>query len=559
MTMKTFILSIIVSILVTANLSAQKINEQTVKSDIKSAVLYLTGVEITRSKRLSLKSGQNRIIFQGLSAKINSKSIRVTTDAGVDLLSVSDKTTYLSKKTELPRIKRLKDSLEYINQTIQGLSDKRNAYDTEKSMLLKNLSIGGTDKGVSVTELKQASDFYRSRILDINQRGSEINRKTKLLNKEKANYAKELQELNAESSYRSGEIVVLVSVKSAKTSAIDLKYLVKDGGWSPIYDIKAMDTDKPVELVYRAKVYNNTGVDWVDLKMKLSTADPSLSVTQPDLRPWYMTFKQTYSYNQQRYRKGDGGNVSKEKALNYSNSIVTSSNIELTGKPVVNETGSFSEAVLPELSAEFDIKEKYDIPSNDKPYLVEVTEHKLPAEYKHFAVTKLDKDVFLLARISGWEELNLIDGPANVYYGGTYLGQSFINTRNVKDTLDLSMGRDSKVMVTRSKLKEFSSTQFIGNKRKETLSYEFVAKNSRRSPVTIDVLDQIPISQSDDIEIKVLEISGAVQNETTGELKWTFTLQPGQSRKVKFSYSIKYPKTKTIEIQKKKSRNVRYF
>ena len=127
------------------DLFAQQINEKIFDSDIKSAVLYLTGAEISRTKTVHLKVGQNRLVFKNLSPKINPKSIRVTTEEDVELLSVSNKINYLSKKDELPRIKKLKDSLEILKIKVQALNDETDAYTTEKKMLLQNLSIGGKD------------------------------------------------------------------------------------------------------------------------------------------------------------------------------------------------------------------------------------------------------------------------------------------------------------------------------------------------------------------------------------------------------------------------------
>ena len=171
----------------------------------------------------------------------------------------------------------------------------------------------------------------------------------------------------------------------------------------------------------------------------------------------------------------------------------------------------------------------------------------------------MDKGVFLLGRITGWQDLNMVDGFANVYFKGTYLGQSMIKTRNVSDTLDLSLGRDEKVIVTRTKLKNFSSKQMIGSKLKETLSYELVAKNNRNILVDIEIVDQIPISQNSEIEVKVLEVSGAEMNMETGKLKWRFKLPPGQSKKLRLSFSIKYPKGMTVPVQQMKKRSVRKF
>jgi len=153
----------------------------------------------------------------------------------------------------------------------------------------------------------------------------------------------------------------------------------------------------------------------------------------------------------------------------------------------------------------------------------------------------------------------MVDAYANVYFNGTYLGQSMIKTRNVKDTLDFSLGRDEKVLVTRSKLKEYSNKQLLGSKLKETLSFELIAKNNRKIPVFIEINDQIPISQNSDIEIKIIETSDARYNSITGKLTWMLKLKPGESKKMKLSFSIKYPKDKPIIIQKTKQRKVRAF
>ena len=556
--MKKFIYLSVLLIFILPSLKAQDIKEKKIGTTISSAVIYLTGAEIIRSKKININSGKTRLIFKDLSSKLDSKSIRITTNNNVDILGISSKINYLSKKEDMPNIKKLKDSLKLITRQIQDISDEADAYIVEKQMLLKNTSIGGQDNGVSISELKQASDFYRNKIIEINSKISKLNRKKSELNLSTQRIQNQLNELNANTNYSRSEISILVSSDVAVSTNIELKYIVNDAGWSPSYDIKAIDTDKPVKLEYRAKVYNNTGIDWNNLKIKLSTADPNLSVSKPILKPWYLRY-QTYSYEKQIFQ-GEG--YMQNRIVSETN-MPRASRDEFGGLGEGNESviisGEFSETAVPELSAEFDIKKTYSIPSDDKPYLVDISEHDLPATYRHFAVTKLDKDVFLLARISGWQDLNLIEGPANVYYSGTYLGQSFIYTRNVSDTLDLSLGRDGKVLVTRTKMKKFSSTQFVGNKRKETMTYQLIAKNNRKSDITIQILDQLPISQTDEIEVKVLEISGAEQNETTGELKWELNLKPGESKKILLSFEIKYPKNKQIEIIQKKSKQVRYF
>jgi uncharacterized protein (TIGR02231 family) len=218
-------------------------------------------------------------------------------------------------------------------------------------------------------------------------------------------------------------------------------------------------------------------------------------------------------------------------------------------KQTVATGPEFEEIQISELSAEFDIKSTYDIPANGEPYIVDVTTHNLNASFQYRAVPKLDRDAFLMARITGWEELDLVEGPANVYFGGTYVGQSYIYTRSTSDTLDLSFGRDQKLVVTRTKLKEMSSEKPSSTTKKESYSYEIVVKNTRKSAVNVELVDQIPVSQDAEIIVETQNVSGATVDPATGFVTWKLNIPPGESVKLTLSYSVKYPKNKTLNTR----------
>ncbi|RLD85402.1 MAG: hypothetical protein DRJ07_03070 [Bacteroidetes bacterium] len=526
-------------------LNAQENNLIEIKSEVQSARVYLNGAELQRTASINILKGNNMLVFKDLSPKLNSKSIRVSSNKELSILRISSKISYLTKSKELPLIKNLKDSLKQLDYKKQGITDELGSYKIEKELLLKNNSIGGSTNGVPISELKQAADFYRKRIYEINQKMTLLNIKLSKVNSSLQRIRKELIEVNARSSDTKMEVSVLVSSDQNTKVNFNLKYIVSNAGWVPGYEIKATDLSKPIELTYRAKVFNNTAIPWKNITIKLSTADPSLSITKPDLKPWYLNYYTTANKSIIQRNEGYVQNI-----------MVEDMELEMDE---IDDDISFTEIDIPELSTEFAISSKYSIPADDKPYLIEINKHTLDASYKHFAVTKLDKGVFLLGRITGWQNLSMVDGYANVYFKGTYLGQSMIRTRNVKDTLDLSLGRDEKVLVTRTKLKKYSSKQLIGSKLKETLAYELVAKNNRNIPVDIEVIDQLPISQNSEIEVKVLEISGAEMNTETGKLKWRFKLQAGQSKKLRLSFSIKYPKDMSVPVQQMKKRAVRKF
>ncbi len=551
--MKKIILTITLLLFVFQLSKAQTEHIQNITSPVQSAIIYLYGAEVAHTQQVNLSPGRNKIVFVGLSSKIISKSIQVNVSGNVSILSISDAINYMANQKESTRIIQLKDSSKMINESLKLTNFELDAYSTEKNMLLKNQSIGGSDKGVAVAELKLAADFYRARIKEINTEVFRLEKKQVQYNETLVKINQQLYELNAKNNQPTAEISILLNTTIKAPTTIDLKYVVTDAGWAPSYDLRAEDINLPIELKYRAKVFNNTGIDWNDIKIKLSTADPSKSAAKPDLAVWNLDF-----VSDNLYRKNNAYS-NQDKSFQMNEGYIQNKPSSATFEQEVSKTSAqkqqpieFEEIQVSELSAEFDIKTSYTIPSDSKPYIVDVTEYKLPATYKHYSVPKVDRDAFLLARITGWEDLNLVEGPANVYFSGTYVGQSYIYTRSTDDTLDLSFGRDNKVLVTRTKIKEYSSKKLIGSSTKETFAYEMVIKNNRKAPVTIDLQDQLPISTKSDITVEPIETTKGEYDSKTGKLNWTYTVQPGEVKKVILSFSVKYPRNATINSQNTK-------
>jgi uncharacterized protein (TIGR02231 family) len=170
----------------------------------------------------------------------------------------------------------------------------------------------------------------------------------------------------------------------------------------------------------------------------------------------------------------------------------------------------------------------------------------MKAEYKYSTAPKLDTDAFLMASAIGWEEFSLLPGEANIFFEGTFVGKSYIDPNNIKDTLSLSLGRDKRVVVKRENVKDFSSRKVIGTNQKDSYAYEVSIRNTKTEVVKILVEDQVPVSQNSQIEVTVLDTGTARYNKETGKLIWTMTLQPNETKKVVFKYEVKYPKDKVV-------------
>lgn len=556
-------------------LVGQSIKTQYLKSPIKEVKLFLTSGEMLHEQEIVLEKGRNKIIFSGISAYADPQSIRFTSDGEYRLLSLSTEMDFIAAEQFNPRIAYLNDSLEKMKDKRQENEDLTSAYNAELGVLNANKDIGGENQNLTVAQIKETAEFYRKRTLEINSALSKIRKDNSRLDVLIENIRFQLVELNYNENQRSNQVIVLLDIDKNMKIQSNLKYLVSDCGWAAIYDLTALDLKGPIELKYKAQVYNNTGNEWNNIDLVLSTGDPRLSASHPEMTPWIINYYSTGEYSKQKYapktvmvdyRAQAEININSANDRVYDNYVVQNGNMERNqllnsqftsnsfewdalkkSKNIGNPQVAMRQIEISELTTEFVIKNKFTCPSDAKPYLVDVKQVELKASFSHISIPKLDNAAFLMANIVGWQELELIPGPTNVYFGGAYVGMSEINTRNVSDTLSLSFGRDNKVLVMRKLKNELSTKKVIGSSKKDVYQFEIVIRNNRDVPIEIEVFDQIPISRNSEITVTSDQISGAQYNLENGELKWKHTISPSNLVTMDMGYSVKYPKNYTIE------------
>ncbi|MEL6865262.1 MAG: mucoidy inhibitor MuiA family protein [Bacteroidota bacterium] len=198
---------------------------------------------------------------------------------------------------------------------------------------------------------------------------------------------------------------------------------------------------------------------------------------------------------------------------------------------------------------EFKINTPYTIPTDGKKRTVNVQQHDVPAYYEYYCIPKLDLDAFLTARVTDWEDYQLLSGEANLFFEGTFIGKSLLDVDQLSDTLLLSLGRDKNIVIQRKKQKEFSKQQLIGNKKTDTRAWEIEIRNKKKQAVNLIIEDQIPIPSNDKIEIKHEIKNGGILDKNKGLIKWRRELGPGQQEKLYFRYEVKYPKKEQISLE----------
>ena len=512
---------------------------KTIKSKIKEVTVFFQGAQVTQAGDVSIPQGQSIVMFDNLTQYLNPQSIQVKGEGDFTILSVTHQINYLKSQEKSPEVLRLEDSVTILTKLISNQQTILSVYGQEESLLIANKSIGGQQSGVKIEDLKAAAEYFRTRMLDIKQNQTNIQEKINQYQLKLSKINNQLATLNAKVNEPTSEILVTVNSETAQAVKLILSYYTSNAGWTPTYELRAINVNSPIELNFRANVYQTTGNDWNQVKLTLSTGNPAISGAKPQLNPWYLSFITPYNYE---------NNIQGVTAKPMMQDVDKETTKMAADRKVPNTIADYTSVVEAQTNINYEISIPYNIPASGKNYTVEIQKNSLNASYEYYCAPKLNPDVFLLARVSGWEKYNLISGEMNLFFEGTYVGKSFLDSRITTDTIDLSMGIDKNISVKREKLVDLSSAKFIGLNKKVTEVYSISIKNKKKQAIDILVEDQIPLATDKDIEIETLDLSNGIMDKDYGKISWKFKLNPAETKTLKLSYSVKYPKDKTINF-----------
>jgi uncharacterized protein (TIGR02231 family) len=546
--------------------------EKVVKSKISNVTVFLSGAQVERTSNVSLKKGLNEVVFENVSPHLDANSLQATGKGDFIILSVTKDVKYPenvvkteSESANQKKMRLLKDSLKWLNFDLEDLKFRMGFLNKEKELLQKNKIITGESKGDSLELFQQAMVYMRKQLFDINKELKKYRREEILMNEElqamnsRLTAYQNIENNKAYVSTNNPSHRVVVSIQADKDvyGRLDVSYIVANAGWKPSYDIRADNTNSPVELTYKAEVFQNSGIDWDNVDLKLSSSSAYRTTTKPELPTWYLNY---YAQPTTRYKlEGDamtGGAV--YNSATPTNGFSYDQNQELgeislsyekNAKSIDDAQSSamYSQMVTGKTNVEFELELKYTIKTGEGGQLMAIQQTDLKSDYYHYLVPKVDKEAFLLARIDDWEQLNLLPASASIFFEGSFIGKSMINPDIMEDTLEIALGRDSRVICERELIKDKEKEKLIGNDKLMTYNYKIEVKNNRNNSIkNLIVEDQIPVTHIEDIKIELLKKDGAKLNERTGRLTWRASINAHQTKTYDFGYSVKHDKNKLL-------------
>ncbi len=532
-------------LLVPASLLAQKPLFTTAKT--QGATVYFSGAELQHSAQLNLPVGNSEIVIKNVADYINESTLQIKAPKSVTVMSVQFTKNYISEyeiDESNPAIKKVRDSIEIVKKEIKKVQIQIYTHQQTIGLLDNNQQVGGANSGLNTAELMKMVEYYKAKRIELDNQIEVFKEKETKWNKTLANLNARLQLNTAkEEKMSKGKLVVQVLNEVAGNVTLNFSYITNSAGWKPMYDLRANSIKDPIQLLYKAQVWQSTGIDWKKIKMSLSSGNPNQSNEAPLQQAWFLRYQTnrskeviTLGYTSNTYTLNE--------TLKSEDKVVDSSNADGEYDNGIDDYTQISES---QLNVTFDIDIPYDVLSNGKMHSVSLKEIQIPATYKFYSAPRLEKEAYLLAKIDNYGQYNLLPGEANIVFEEMNVGKTFINPEQTGDTLSLSMGRDKKISIKREKVVDKSGIKFLSSYKEQTFTYDITIRNNKKEEINLTLKDQYPLSSDKDITIELLEDGKASVNPETGFMTWDLKLAPNESKKIRISYKVRYPKDKIID------------
>ena len=269
---------------------AQIINEKKITSEVSEVTVFIKDAQITRKKTIDLQQGITVLKFINLSPFIDAKSIQVKANGNLTVLSVNHQQNYIDKLDKQQEVLDLELKSEDLASKINLEKTYLDILKEELAFLQENRTIGGKNQELSVTNLKEASNFYGTKLTALKLKEIDIIKKLETLNNSKSDIDLQIKTLTSQKEFPNGEILVKIDSKNYNKADFELSYLVGNSSWFPSYDIRAKTINEPIEIIYKANVKQDTKVDWTNVKLNLSSANPNNSGVAPELKTYYLNY-----------------------------------------------------------------------------------------------------------------------------------------------------------------------------------------------------------------------------------------------------------------------------
>jgi uncharacterized protein (TIGR02231 family) len=422
--------------------------ETLIAAALRTVTVYPGSALVTRAA--SLPAGDGRYVLPDLPLTLDVDSVRVRMSGG-ELVAFETRERDVPKSGE-GRVVELSAKLKQLEAQRAELDDRGQvlvSLGTYLSNLIKSAAEAppGETSGVGLNpslEWGQQYEWLAGRLAENSKARRALLREAETLDAQLAALRAELGQCDSRSAERRRELVLDVVGTSGQPIAFELDYHVPSAGWAPQYDLRADAQLASVDLTYRARIWQQTGEDWRDCEIELSTAQPQRGAQGPEPRPsWLRIREQQPVQSKQSVANGLRG-------LGYLDGSEASDAPAELAEPAA--TPAFASVSSKGLSLRYKLARKETVESRSEPTQVLVGRAKLAITAEHHCAPALDTSVWLRGRAKNDSDWVLLPGQASVYFGSDFVGPASIDMVQRGEEFTLHLGSDPNWKLERTQL-----------------------------------------------------------------------------------------------------------
>lgn len=502
--------------------------------------VYPQGALYRYSGLLSAERGYTQWIWVALPPRTDPNSVRVLLPPTARGYIVQTAVEPLgpSWHTEPPDLQALRRQIDSLEGLLSRLQQRLTVLQAQETTLLSNLRLGGEEGPTRPEEVEKYLSLLERRLTAILSEKHPLEKKTAdlrdTLNRWKRRYEGRLQ------GFSQGRAALFLTYWSPQKEVFPLTIELSGppASWQLRYRVRALPATRKVLFQRWAEVSNGSGEDWKNLTLTLSSARPSQSGAMPPFLPWYVDLALPFL---------PGGRF---KAAQIEREATAVSDGATEGSDTETQE---TETLVPPLPtiAEQTLSRTYELGpqtvlAGQRATQFFLREDTAEAAFQFFWNAPAEGRAYLRAALplgsfALWEP-----GPATLEVEGQEVARLSWPPAYEGDTVWLDLGPTQRIQLRRTETLNRKETRLTGSSFHHQFAYSLQVSHSYPTPIRLTVWDRVPISRSSEIKVDLQDSGGATFDPEKGQLRWEFTLEPGQTWEQSFRFVVKYPKQKPI-------------
>jgi uncharacterized protein (TIGR02231 family) len=524
-----------------------------VETDVVAVAVYTNQALVTRRGVVELSGQERELLVPQLPVTLETDSVRVRGkgNVAVRLLGVNVERIYTTESV-VARVSQLNQQIEELEAQKRQFQAQMDALALQSRFLeglrektQEQFSISLARKSISLSETLDLLNFLGSQFTEYAISTEDYKNQQRELDNELEVLYASLKQIKSPSPQESFNLTVGIEATEAGEFELEVSYVVNRASWKPLYDIRVDSKSKSVNLAYLAQIIQNSGEDWTNVNLTLSTAKPGSGTLPPKPQPWYIDMEQPAIKQRRARRFASPPMAPQSRSFEFEDDNFSGEIQELENKII--EADVITAEVSQGNVVTFNLDGGGNIPSDGAPHKTTIFQDDYPCHFSYTAMPRLVSFAYLQANVKNNPNgATLLPGKANIFRDNIFVGISELENTVPGEEFQLNLGIDENLKIERDLVEREVDKRFIGNLRKVTYAYKLQISNLLDIQAKLELIEQLPISRNEQIKVRLNRTNPQIQLGEMGILQWYLTLAPQDKQEIYYQFTVEYPPQLTV-------------